>query len=48
MFLIPAQDNGIRFMCTCGKRMKVPARYAGRNAKCPRCGTRLTIPTLSP
>ncbi|MCX5644967.1 MAG: hypothetical protein NTZ17_09825 [Phycisphaerae bacterium] len=43
-----AQDNGIRFMCTCGKRMKVPARYAGRNAKCPRCGTRLKIPTLAP
>ena len=43
-----AQDNCIRFVCTCGKRMKVPARYAGRTAKCPCCGTRLKIPALTP
>jgi hypothetical protein len=43
-----AQDQCIRLVCTCGKRMKAPARYAGRSAKCPRCGTRLKIPTLTP
>jgi DNA-directed RNA polymerase subunit RPC12/RpoP len=42
-----AQDNYIRFVCRCGKRMKVPARYAGRTAKCPRCGARLKIPHIS-
>jgi membrane associated rhomboid family serine protease len=43
-----AQDKCIRFVCTCGKRMKAPAKYAGRNTKCPRCGTRLKIPTIVP
>jgi membrane associated rhomboid family serine protease/DNA-directed RNA polymerase subunit RPC12/RpoP len=40
------QDTHIRFICTCGKRMKAPAQYAGRTVKCPRCGMSLKIPTL--
>jgi membrane associated rhomboid family serine protease/DNA-directed RNA polymerase subunit RPC12/RpoP len=42
-----AKDKHIRFVCTCGKRMKVPLEYAGRSAKCPQCGARLKIPDLS-
>ncbi len=34
----------IRFICECGKKVKVPARYAGRMGKCPRCGRKLKIP----
>ena len=34
----------IRFMCPCGRRIKVPARYAGKMGKCPRCKNRLRIP----
>jgi membrane associated rhomboid family serine protease/DNA-directed RNA polymerase subunit RPC12/RpoP len=41
-----AQDKHIRFICTCGKRMKAPAQYAGRRVKCPQCGTHLKIPNL--
>lgn len=40
-------DGFIRFTCTCGQRMKVPSRYAGRFGKCPRCGMRLRIPRAS-
>lgn len=42
-----AQDHYIRFVCRCGKRIKVPAQYPGRTAKCPRCGARLKIPHIS-
>ena len=41
------KDTHIRFICTCGKRMKVPVEYAGHHAKCPQCGTKLKIPDLS-
>ncbi len=32
--------------CRCGKRIKVPARYAGRTGKCPQCGVKLRIPNV--
>lgn len=38
------QRQTIRFACSCGKKIKVSARYAGRFGKCPRCGARLRIP----
>jgi membrane associated rhomboid family serine protease/DNA-directed RNA polymerase subunit RPC12/RpoP len=41
-----AQGKHIRFICTCGKKMKAPAQYAGRRVQCPQCGTRLKIPDL--
>jgi membrane associated rhomboid family serine protease/DNA-directed RNA polymerase subunit RPC12/RpoP len=41
-----AQDQHIRFICMCGKKMKVPVQYAGRSVKCPQCGIRLKIPDL--
>jgi len=40
-------DSCIRFVCTCGKRIKVPGRYAGRSGRCPQCGCRLRIPQAS-
>ena len=39
-----ANDGHIRFACSCGMKIKVPARYAGRSGKCPRCGSRVRIP----
>jgi len=41
---LPSHNRSIRFACTCGKKIKVPARYAGRFGKCPQCGLRLRIP----
>ena len=37
-------DTMIRFVCPCGKRIKVPSKYAGKTGKCPRCGNRVKIP----
>ena len=34
----------IRFYCTCGKRIKVPAKHAGRTGKCPKCSNKVTVP----
>ncbi|OHB68828.1 MAG: hypothetical protein A2Y77_11675 [Planctomycetes bacterium RBG_13_62_9] len=44
---VAERNNYIRFVCRCGKRIKVPARYAGRTGKCPQCGIKLKIPHLS-
>lgn len=38
------KEEFIRFMCPCGKRVKVPAGYAGMTGRCPACGKRLRIP----
>jgi membrane associated rhomboid family serine protease len=38
------KDEFIRFACTCGKRLKMPAKYAGKTGKCPQCNGRLKIP----
>jgi membrane associated rhomboid family serine protease len=38
------QDEFIRFACACGKRVKMPAKYAGKTGKCPQCNARLKIP----
>lgn len=38
------QDEFIRFACACGKRVKMPAKYAGKTGKCPQCSARLKIP----
>ncbi len=39
-------DKHIRFICTCGKKIKAPAQYAGRRIKCPQCGIQVKIPNL--
>jgi membrane associated rhomboid family serine protease len=38
------KDEFIRFACSCGKRLKMPAKYAGKTGKCPQCNGRLKIP----
>ncbi len=44
--VIPKEEF-IRFMCLCGKHLKMPAKYAGRMGKCPKCNARLRIPNSS-
>lgn len=39
-----AKPEFIRFSCSCGKRVKIPAKYAGQTGKCPQCQRRLKIP----
>jgi hypothetical protein len=41
---VPAQDGYVRFTCSCGKSIRASARYAGRRAKCPRCGATVRVP----
>ncbi len=43
-----ANDDFIRLTCTCGKRIKMPARFAGRSGRCPLCGARVRIPPAGP
>ncbi|MCU0915668.1 MAG: rhomboid family intramembrane serine protease [Planctomycetes bacterium] len=37
-------DAFLRLVCPCGRRLKVPARHAGRTGKCPHCGWRFKVP----
>ncbi len=39
------QSGMIRFVCSCGQKIKIPARYGGRFGKCPRCNGRIQIPS---
>lgn len=39
-----AAQKYIRYACSCGKRIKTPAEYAGQTGKCPQCKKRLVIP----
>jgi len=39
------KEDMIRFTCPCGKRFKVPAKYAGKTGRCPKCKRRLRIPS---
>ena len=34
----------IKFTCECGKALQVPEKFAGKNAKCPGCGTTVRVP----
>ena len=38
------KDDFIRFACSCGKRLKMPSKFAGKMGKCPNCNARLRIP----
>lgn len=40
----PAVEEFIRFICSCGKRLKVPAKLSGKSGRCPRCSERVRIP----
>ena len=37
------QEESIRFTCSCGKKVKVPAKYAGKTERCPGCGSQVRI-----
>ena len=39
-----AREAVIRLTCSCGKRIKVPARHAGRSGRCPQCKQRIVVP----
>ena len=41
---VQSNDGFIRFHCECGKRVKVPAKFAGKTGKCPKCEQRIQIP----
>lgn len=36
--------DSIRVECSCGKKARVPARYAGRRVRCTRCKSQLRVP----
>lgn len=38
------KEEFIRFACSCGKRFKVPIKYAGKMGRCPKCKRRVRIP----
>jgi membrane associated rhomboid family serine protease len=40
----PAKEEFIHFTCSCGKRIKVPVKYAGKTGRCPKCKLRIRIP----
>jgi membrane associated rhomboid family serine protease len=38
------REDFIRFVCSCGKRVKVPPAFAGRTGRCPKCNSPVKIP----
>jgi membrane associated rhomboid family serine protease len=40
----PPREEFIRFTCSCGKRFKMPTKYAGKTGICPNCKLRIKIP----
>src|SRR5438128_1615719 len=38
----------IKFFCKCGKKLKARDEMAGRRSMCPRCGSPVGIPSLTP
>ncbi len=40
-----ASEPMVRFYCTCGQKIKMPAKYAGKTGKCPKCRKKVTIPS---
>ena len=39
----PEMDS-LRFVCSCGQKIKVPKIYAGKKGRCPRCKVTINIP----
>lgn len=44
MPVVKEEDEYIRFSCDCGKKLKMPRKYAGKSGKCPKCTSRVRIP----
>lgn len=40
--------SALRVACSCGAKLKVPAKAAGKRVKCPKCQTVLTVPPPPP
>jgi membrane associated rhomboid family serine protease len=40
----PPPDEFIRFACPCGKKVKIPAKFAGKSGRCPACKRQIKIP----
>ncbi len=40
-------DGYLRFFCTCGRRLKVPAKSPPTHGKCPDCARIVPVPTAS-
>jgi membrane associated rhomboid family serine protease len=40
----PPREEFIQFACSCGKRFKVPVKYAGKMGRCPKCKLRVRLP----
>src|SRR5439155_14853507 len=43
--LVQEFDVAILLTCTCGKKLKIDDRYAGKQGRCPACGGTLDIPS---
>src|ERR1700678_477070 len=43
-----AGDGFLRFLCPCGRRLKVPAADRPVAGKCPDCGRVVPVPTTAP
>ncbi len=41
------QPEFVKVFCPCGKKVKFPAKYAGRTGSCPQCGRAIAIPQAS-
>lgn len=41
---VEAPQGFVRVFCSCGKKVKFPAKYAGRKGQCPQCGKAIVIP----
>lgn len=41
------QPEFVRVLCSCGKKVKFPAQYAGRTGRCPACNKPITIPDVA-
>lgn len=42
--VIALPEQFIHFCCTCGKKVKIPAKYAGKTGRCPACKKQIRIP----
>jgi hypothetical protein len=44
----PPPEEFIRFACTCGRKVKIPAKFAGKSGRCPACKKQIKIPNQFP
>ncbi len=44
---IRLKEKNIYFSCECGKKIKMPVKFAGKKGRCPQCNNVIHIPKLS-